>query len=373
MIKKFVITVLGFLAVIAALGFVKVRQISQMQSHAPQMPVLSVSSVDARAETWQPVLTGIGSLAPIEGASLSTEAEGTVLKINFENGQLVHAGDVLLELDTTVEAAQLKAAEAQLVLAKLESTRANELLAKNTISQAQVDQATAQLNQVQANVSALQALIAKKVVRAPFDGRVGIRSVNIGQFVSRGQPLVTLQKLDQLYVNFTMPERDIPKLRVGEAVRVVVDAMPDKPFEGKLNAINPEVNASTRNVAIQAVIDNPQETLRPGMFARVQVELPEGEPLVVVPQTAVAYAPYGNSVFIIEQITGRDGKQFLGVRQQFVKIGDKRGDFVAILDGVKPGEKVVSAGVFKLRNALPVQVNNKVQPPAELHPKPANT
>ncbi|PTY07209.1 efflux transporter periplasmic adaptor subunit [Opitutaceae bacterium EW11] len=373
MIKKFVLSVVGFVAVVAALGFVKAKQIADMQAHAPGMPVLSVSSVEAKLDTWQPILSGIGTLTPIAGASLSTEAEGTVAKISFENGQLVHAGDVLIELDTTVETAQLKSAEAQLVLAKLEFNRANELLQKNTVSQASVDQATAQLNQIEANVAALKALIDRKTVRAPFDGRIGIRAVNIGQFVSRGQPLVPLQKLDQLYVNFTLPERDLPKLQTGDAVHVLVDAFPNQPFEGKLNAISPEVNSSTRNVSLQALIDNPHEVMRPGMFARVEVQLPEGRPLVVVPATAIAYAAYGNSVFIIEQMKGRDGKEYLGVRQQFVQLGDKRGDLVAITDGLKPGEQVVSAGVFKLRNALPVKINNSVQPSAELNPNPANT
>lgn len=371
MIKRLLIALVGFAVIALTLGAVKVAQIKG--AGAPPMPVLSVSSVDARSETWNPTISGIGTVTPIQGVSLSTETEGTVSKIGFENGQLVHAGDLLIELDASVEQSQLKAAEAQLELAKLGSNRANELLQKNTVSQAEVDQATAQLNQATANVNALKATIEKKSVRAPFDGRVGIRTVNLGQFVSRGLPLVTLQKLDQLYVNFTLPERDLPKLKVGEKVRISVDAFPGREFEGKLSAISPEVNMSTRNLALQAILDNPEEVLRPGMFARITLELPDGEPLVVVPGTAVSYAAYGNSVFVVEKMKKPDGSEYLGVRQQFVKLGDTRGDLVAIVDGIKAGDQVVSAGVFKLRNGMPVAINNSVQPEAAANPKPANS
>lgn len=371
MIKRLLIAILSFALVALSLGAVKVAQIKG--SGAPPLPITAVSTMDARKEMWNPTISGIGTIAPIQGVSLGTETEGTVTKIGFENGQLVHAGDVLIELDASVEQSQLKASEAQLELAKLSFERANELVKKNTISQAEVDQATAQRNQAQANVDALKAMIDKKAIRAPFDGRVGIRAVNLGQFVTRGQPLVAVQKLDQLYVNFTLPERDLPKLQVGEKMIITVDAFPDRTFEGKLTAISPEVNAATRNLSVQGLLDNPEELLRAGMFARVSLELPKGESLVVVPATSVSYAAYGNSVFIVEKMKKPDGTEYLGVRQQFVKLGDKRGDMVAILEGVKEGEKVVSAGVFKLRNALPVVENNTVQPSANTAPKPANT
>ena len=373
MIKRFFLALAAFALLVITLGAVKYSQIADMKANAPQMPVMAVSTVESRTETWNPTLTGIGTLAPVEGVSLSRESEGTVVKINFKNGEQVKAGDILLELDTSVEAAQLRSTEAQLVLAQLESKRATELLEKQTISQSQLDQATAQLDQVQATVNALQAQINKKILRAPFDGRVGIRSINLGQYVSRGMPLVPLQKLDQLYVNFTLPERELPRLAVGHKVVIEVDAFPGRRFEGKLNAINPEVSASTRNVTVQALFDNPEDVLRSGMFARVSVELPEPRTLVIVPATSVAYAAYGNSIYVVEQMKDREGKEYLGVRQQFVKLGDRRGDFVAILEGVKNGEQVVSAGVFKLRNALPVKINNSIQPSLESNPKPANT
>jgi membrane fusion protein, multidrug efflux system len=371
MIKRLVITLLGFVLVVLTLGAVKVAQLNEMQ--APPQPIMSVSSVDATSESWNPVISTIGDIAPVQGIELSAEGEGAVTKINFQNGQPVKAGDVLIELDTSVEVAQLKAAQAQLELARLEANRSQELLQKNTISQAQLDQAMAQLNQIQATVASLEAMIQKKIVRAPFAGRVGIRHVNIGQYVNRGQPLVPLQKLDELYVNFNLPERDLPKLQQGQVVRLTVDAFPGRTFEGKLNAIDPVVNSQTRNVSVQALLPNPDEVLRPGMFARVEVVLPEQQSLVVLPATAIYYNAYGNSVFVVEQMKGKDGKEYLGVRQQFVKLGDRRGDLIAVLDGVKPGEKVVSAGVFKLRNSMPVQINNSVQPSSSPNPTPANT
>lgn len=371
MIKRLLFAVVGFAIVALTLGAVKVAQIKG--AGAPPMPTLSVSTVEAHSETWNPTISGIGTIAPVQGVSLATEVEGTVSKINFENGQQVHAGDVLIELDSSVEQSQLKAAEAQLELAKLGSTRANELLQKQTVSQAEVDQATAQLNQAQANVNALKATIEKKILRAPFDGRVGIRAVNLGQFISRGMPIVPLQKLDQLYVNFTLPERELPKLKVGEKIAVTVDAFPGRTFEGKLVAINPEINASTRNLSLQGLLENPDEALRSGMFARVSLEMPEGQNLVVVPGTAISYAAYGNSVFVVEKMKNPDGSEYVGVRQQFVKLGDTRGDLVAIVEGVKAGEQIVSAGVFKLRNGMPVAINNSVQPSASAEPKPANS
>jgi membrane fusion protein (multidrug efflux system) len=258
-------------------------------------------------------------------------------------------------------------------LAQLNAKRATDLLQKNSISQSELDQATAQLNQAESSVAALKATIDKKMVRAPFDGRVGIRLVNLGQFVSRGQSLVPLQKLDALYVNFKIPQRQLSSLSIGQQVLVSVDAFVDRHFDGLVTAIDTEVDAATRNFSVQATITNPKEELRPGMFAQVEVLLPNGDQQIILPATAISYAPYGNSVFIVEKMKGADGKDYLGVRQQFVKLGATRGDLVAIEGGVKAGEQVVTAGVFKLRNGLPVQVNNAVLPTSDPAPRPANT
>lgn len=372
MIKKFLIVIAGFVVVVLALGAVKVAQFKEMASISHEMPASSVTSYEAKAVAWQPVISAIGTLAPVEGVTIAADADGTIVKIAAESGSAVKAGDLIIALDTSVEVAQLASAEAAAALAKLQHDRAAELVAKNTISKSEFDAATAQLNQAGANVAALKATIEKKHVRAPFAGRVGIRLVNLGQFVARGRALVPLQKLDPIYVNFNIPQRQLASLTLGQKISLRVDAFP-QPFEGKISAINSEVDASTRSVSVQALVANSDERLRSGMFVQVEVELPAGAPQVVVPATAVAYAPYGNSVFVIEKMKGKDGKEYLGVRQQIVKLGTTRGDLVAIESGLKPGEQVASAGVFKLRNSAPVQVNNAVQPSASPAPKPANT
>ena len=373
MLKKFISTLLVFVLLAVGLGAVKVAQIKEMSSHPHGMPAASVSTFEARSENWQPVISSIATLAPVQGVTISSDADGPVVNVLVENGATVHTGDLLMEIDSAVERAQLQAAEAQLVLARLNAKRSADLLAKNTISQSEVDQSTAQLNQAEGNVLALKATIDKKTVRAPFDGRVGIRLVNLGQFVSRGQALFPLQKLDSLYVNFKIPQRLLAELSIGQKVSVAVDAFKLTAFEGLVTAIDSEVDASTRNFSVQATMANPKEELRPGMFAQVEVQLPAGENQVILPSTAVAYAPYGNSVFIVEQMKGPDGKDYLGVRQQFVKLGTTKGDLIAIESGVKSGEQVVSAGVFKLRNGMAVQVNNAAMPSSESEPHPANT
>lgn len=373
MLKKFVIAIVGFFLVVGLLGFVKFAQIKKASSQPHVMPASAVTTVEAVQETWQPVLSAIATLAPVEGVTLGADADGTISRIAAENGAAVKAGDLLIEFDTTVEAAQLASAEARQAIAKLDRDRAVELREKNTISQAELDQANAQLTQATADAEALRAQLAKKKVRAPFDGRIGIRHVNVGQFVSRGSPLLPLQKLNPIYVNFTIPQRYLPQLVVGQETEVTVDAFGDRVFAGKIVAINPEVDSSSRNFSVQALIENPEEVLRSGMFAQVKVQLPAGKSSVVIPATSIAYASYGNSVYIVETIKLEGQPEYLGVRQQFVKISAKRGDQVAILEGVKPGEVVVTSGVFKLRNGAAVQVNNKRQPTNNPEPKPDNT
>jgi membrane fusion protein (multidrug efflux system) len=372
MLKRFIIIIAGFAIVVLSLGAVKIAQVKEASSAPHTMPPSAVTSSEAKAESWQPLISSVGSIAPVEGATLSNELEGTIDKILVENGAVVKAGDVLMHFDTSVEEAQLNAANARLDFALLQGKRAEELREKQTNSQAEVDQAKAQSDQAKAEVAGLKATIEKKTIRAPFDGRVGIRLVNLGQFVARGLPLIPLQKLNPIYVNFSIPQRQLPDLKVGQTVKVIVDAYGDRTFLGKVSAINPEVDSSTRNVSVQALLENPDELLRSGMFARVDVELPTGAPVVVLPATSISYAAYGNSVFIIEKMKNADGSEYLGVRQQFVKLGHTRGDLISV-DGVKPGEQVVSSGVFKLRNGLPVQVNNSAQPGSSAKPKPANT
>jgi membrane fusion protein, multidrug efflux system len=372
MFKKFLIALGGFAVVVLTLGAIKVSQIKAMSGMDHSQPPASVATVEAQSVNWQPTLRAIGSLAPVEGVMISADADGTIVRIAADSGTAVKAGDLLVELDTTVELANLKATEATAELSRINLERAQELWGRNAIAKSDFDSADAAAKQAVAAVAALKAQIAKKQVRAPFDGRVGIRQVNVGQFVGRGAPLLPLQKLDPIFVNFYVPQRQLPAVALGQKVAVTIDAFP-KPFEAQITAINSEVDMATRNIAVQATLANPQETLRAGMFARVEVQLPAGEPLVVVPATAIAYASYGNSVFVVEKMKHADGKEYLGVRQQFVKLGGTRGDQVAVTGGLKPGEQVVSAGVFKLRNGVAVQVNNVVQPTNNPTPTPANT
>ena len=373
MLKKLLASLGAFLVVVLSLGAVKVAQIKEASSQQHVQPPSAVTSFEARLETWQPSLGAIATLAPVQGVVLSAEISGAVTKVAVENGAAVKAGDLLIQLDDSVERAQLQAAEARLAIAKIDSDRATELRSNNTISQAALDTATAQFRQAQADAAAIKATVDKKSIRAPFAGRIGIRQVNVGQYVSPGMALLPLQSLDPMYVNFNLPQRHLPVVALGQTVSVKVDAFPDRVFEAKVNAINPEVDATSRNVFLQATVANPEERLRAGMFARVELQLPAAAPSVVIPATAVAYAPYGNSVFVIGQIKGEDGKEFLGATQRFVKLGVSRGDLVEVAEGLKAGEVVASAGVFKLRNGAPVLINNTVQPSATTTPKPANT
>lgn len=373
MIKKLAIVLSGFLAVVLLLGAVKTAQVKEMMSVSHVPPPTAVTTAEAKAVDWQPYISSIGTLAPVEGATLSADAEGIISRILAENGSAVKAGDVLVELDTSVEAAQLAAAEARANLAKISYERSQDLWDRNANSKSEFDAADATYKQSIADMEAIKAQIAKKQVRAPFDGRVGIRLANVGQYVSRGRDLLPLLKLDPMYVNFSVPQRYLPAVGQGQEIEVQVDAFPGKNFVGKITAVNSEVDALTRNISVQATIANKEETLRAGMFARIEVQLKGTESQIAVPATSIAYASYGNSVFVVEQIKGPDGKEFLGVRQKFVKLGASRGDLIVITEGLKAGDQIVTSGVFKLRDGVPVQINNSAIPSASEAPKPANT
>lgn len=373
MLKKLLIAVAGFVVVVLVLGAIKAAQFKAMAevSHVP--PPVAVTTDTARAVQWFSHLNAIGTLAPVEGVTISADADGTIVRIAADNGTAVQAGDLLVEIDTSVERAQLVAAEARAELARVNIERARELWSLQASSKSEFDVADASAKQAIADVAALKAQIAKKQVRAPFSGRVGIRVVNVGQFVARGAALLPLQQLDPIFVNFYVPQRQMPALTLGQKVGVDIDAFDRRSFEGTITAINSQVDPATRNIAVQATLGNPGELLRAGMFARVEVQVGGAENQVVVPATSIAYASYGNSVFVVEKMKTADGQEYLGVRQQFVKLGTARGDLIAIAEGVKPGEEIVTSGVFKLRNAVPVQVNNTVQPTSSATPQPANT
>lgn len=373
--KKLIVAVLIVLVVLTALAGVKTMQIRKMiaagQAFVP--PPEAVSSVVAREEPWQGALAAIGTVAAAQGVNVTAELPGTVREIAFESGAVVTQGDLLVRLDTSSEEAQLRAIEAQVELARINAERSRTLRKDNTVSQADLDLAEATLKQAQANADTIRAAIAKKTIRAPFGGRLGIRVVNLGEYLDTGKPIVSLQSLTPIHVDFSLPQQELARLKTGLRVRLGTDAFPDK-FEGALTAINPDLDETTRSVRLQATFDNLEQLLRPGMFARIEVLLPEQQRVLVIPATAVLSAPYGDSVFVIEaKPAGTNSAPGLVVRQQFVRTGGSRGDYVSVETGLKPGEKVVSAGVFKLRNGMAVIENNELAPKTSATPRPADS
>jgi membrane fusion protein (multidrug efflux system) len=327
-----------------------------------------------KEEDWPPVLSAVGSISAVQGAVISTELGGIVSQVAFENGGEARKGDVLIKLDTSSEQAQLRTAEADLELARANLQRTRGLAAGKVVSKSELDAAESAFGQKQGTVDNMRSMIAKKEVRAPFDGQLGIRQVNVGQSIDARQPIVALTVLDRVYVDFALPQQELSKLSSGLEVRVKSDAMPGREFKGKLTAINSMVDTITRNVSLQAMLDNPDRVLRPGMFAKAEVELPQKHKTLVVPGSAISYAPFGDSVFVIEKKKDeKTGKELQTIRQQFVRVGEARGDFVAITDGLKPNETIVSTGVFKLRNGMAVTINNDLAPKPEVNPTPVDS
>jgi membrane fusion protein (multidrug efflux system) len=318
-------------------------------------------------------LPAVGSVTPAQGVVVAPEIGGTVAEIAFESGASVNKGDLLVRLDTSSEEAQLRAAEATAQLAKANLDRARELRQSNTNSPAELDAADAQAKQAQAQADSIRAIIAKKTIRAPFTGSLGLRLVNLGQVVKEGEPISTLQTLDPIYVNFSVPQQQLALLTVGSAVNARSDAAPGQTFSGQINAISPEVDQATRNVRVQATLSNAGGKLRGGMFAGVEIVLPTASRVLAIPATAVLYAPYGDSVFVLDEKKDATGKPGKVLRQQFVRLGETRGDFVSVVDGLKAGETVVTSGVFKLRSGMPVVVDNTLAPDSQLAPQPKNS
>ena len=376
MAKKIIFTLVIVLILVGTLAGIKGLQFKTMFAQGANFvpPPETVTTTEAKQDTWQPTLAAVGSVAAVQGVVLGAEMSGAVKNIAFESGATVRAGDLLVELDSSVEQAQLRSAMASADLARLNLERARELREKKMMSQADLDSAEAQAKQANAQIDNTRAVIAKKAIRAPFAGRTGIRQVNLGQFLDNGAAIVTLQSLDPVYVDFSLPQQDLAQLGVGMAVRVTTDAFPSQNFEGKLTAINPEVDAVTRNVRLQATLANPAGKLRPGMYVNVAAVLPQMERVLMIPATAVLYAPYGDSVFVVEdkkdEKTGATGKV---LNQKFVRLGKTRGDFVVVTSGLEAGQTIVTTGVFKLRNGMSVVVDNKLAPSLQLAPKPANS
>ena len=373
--RRAVLKVVGaLLAVFVIIGGIKALQIMKLVNMKMVPPPTTVTSARVEQANWQPTLTAVGSISAVQGATISAELAGTVAEIGFQSGTPVKKGDVLLKLDASAEQAQLRSAQADAELAKADFDRARDLAARKVISQAEFDAASAKYTQRKAAVDNIQSLIDKKEIRAPFDGIAGIREVNPGQMVPVGQRLVELQALDQVFVDFSLPQQQLSEVAPGFPVQVTTDAMGGRQFDGKLTAVNSAIDPATRSVTLQATIDNADHALRPGMFARVKVLLPKENLTLFIPATAVSYAPYGNSVYIIEKKQDEATKEeSLTIRQQFIRTGEARGDFVAVTEGLKLGDEIVSTGVFKLRNGLNVVVDNSLAPKAEEAPKPADT
>jgi membrane fusion protein (multidrug efflux system) len=368
--KRIVLVVLGLVVLIAGLAAIKAMQIRAMVEQGKRFvpPPETVTTAVVKAESWETALTAVGTLTAVQGVNIAAELAGKVVYIAFTAGTKVNKGDLLIRQDTSSEEAQLPGAVAQVTLTKTVLERGEKELAEHIISQADYDAAVASHKQAISQADNIRATIGKKTIRAPFSGRIGIRQVNLGQALRDGDQIVTLQSLDPIYVNFTLPQQHIAQLRPGLPVRVTCDALPGLSIEGRITTINPLVDADTRNIQLQATVANPAEKLRPGMFVNAAVGLPVRQTVLVIPSTAVLYAPYGDSVFIVEG----DGKGGKTLRQQFVRLGEKRGDFIAVTNGLKGGEDVVSTGVFKLRNGQAAVVDNRVVPPFKLSPKPEN-
>jgi membrane fusion protein, multidrug efflux system len=375
MVKRMLLMLTVTLAVVGVLGFVKFQQIQTAiaEGAAFQPPPEAVTTIVAEQEEWPAALSAIGTMAAVQGVTVSADLPGIVDRIAFDSGKQVREGEVLAELDTRQERAQLAAIEAQRDLAVLNFNRLKGLLSDRAISQAEFDRAAAEQKQTDAQVGEINATIARKTIRAPFSGVLGIRQVNLGQYLAAGDAIGPLQTLNPIYVNFGVPQQDIGQIRVGHRVRLTANDVSGVEFGGRVTAVDSIVDQSTRNIQVQATLANPGGKLRPGMFVQTELLLGSGRSVIALPASAVSYAPFGDSVFVVTDLKGENGQSYRGVRQQFVKLGGARGDQIAIVSGVSPGDEVVTSGVFKLRNGMAVVVNNKVQPSNKRAPKPEDS
>jgi membrane fusion protein, multidrug efflux system len=372
MVKRMILMLVVAGAAIGGLGFVKFQQIKAAiaQGAAYQPPPEAVTTVVAKQESWPQSLSVVGTTAAVQGVSVSADLPGIVDRIGFESGEAVSAGDVLVELDTRQEQAQLAAAEAERDLARLNFERLQGLVSQRAISRADYDRAEAEQKQSEAKVGEIRATIARKTIRAPFSGVLGIREVNLGQYLSAGEAVVPLQSLDPIYVNFGVPQQYAGQMRAGSQIGITSDDLSGANFVGRVTALNAVVDEATRNIQVQATLSNPQGRLRPGMYVQTKINIGASQSIVSLPASAVNYAPYGDSVYVVADLKTPEGQSYRGARQQFVQLGDTRGDQIAVVSGLKPGEEVVSSGVFKLRNGAAVLVNNDVQPSNLAAPKP---
>jgi len=361
-------------ALVLVICGIKAMQIVKMATTKPPMPVATVTSAPVKEEDWAPMLSAVGAVSAVQGAMVSTELAGTVSEIMFQNGGVAKKGDVIVKLDASQEEALLRSAEAEAELARTDLERTRGLASQNVVSKAELDAAESKFRRLTAVVDQMRSNIRKKTIVAPFDGELGIRQVNVGQMINAGQQVVLLQSLDPVYVDFALPQQHLQNLSTGLEAHVRTDALPEREFVAKLTAINSAVDTVTRNVTLQATLENPDHALRPGMFIKIDIVLPEKHKSLVIPGSAISYAPYGDSVFVIEkQKDNKTGKESQVLRQQFVRVGEARGDFVSITTGLKAGETVVGTGVFKLRNGMAVAINNDLAPKPQINPTPIDS
>lgn len=358
------------LVIIGALAFVKAAQIGRLMkagkaAEAAGPPPEVVATAVATEATWETTLPAIGSVETAKGVTLSVEVPGVVSALRFESGATVKKGDVLLELESNVERSQLAAAQARKKLAEQNLARNKQLVATGSMAGAQLENDEATLKSATADAAALQAIISRKTLTAPFAGKLGIRAVNVGQYLSPGTTITTLETTDTQFVDFTLPQQHLAEVAIGNPVRI---GLAGATVDGSITAIDPTVDPATRSLKLRAEVPDPEKKLRPGMFAEVSVVLPTKRAVISVPVTAIVHASYGDSVFVVEP--GKDGKKI--ARQQFVRTGETRGDFVSIEQGLKPGQEVVVAGAFKLRNNAPITVDNSVKPATSVAPQPEN-
>ncbi len=376
MIKRILLAIIIVAIVAGILSGIKYLQINRMTAQGQQFapPPATVTVAEVAEMNWETRLTAIGSLEAVQGVNVTAELTGKVVRIAFASGAFIEAGELLVQQDISSESAQLRAAEANLALAKANYDRAKELFSEKVVTQAAFDQAQASLKQARAEIDRIQAIIEKKTIEAPFAGRLGIRRIDLGQIIKEGDPVVTLQSLDPIFVNFLLPQNELAQLAPGLNVRVAADVLGEETINGQITAINPQVEADTRNILIQATLRNENEKLRPGMFVNVEVLFPQKALVLAIPATAVLYAPYSDSVFLVEEETSEtNGPPVKLLRQQFVRLGAAQGDFVSVREGLQAGQQVVSTGVFKLRNGQKVVVDNKLAPAFKTEPLPADS
>jgi membrane fusion protein (multidrug efflux system) len=357
MIKRLFLVLLLLAVIFGTVGWLKYQQIQQAEAARKPPPPAVVAVTRVRQEQWQPYLSAVGSLVAVAGISVSNQVAGVVSEIHFESGQEVRMGDLLLDLDAAADHAELEGLQAARRLAQLKFRRAAKLVPERSMSQADYDEAKATLDGADAAVNAKRALIDKKHILAPFDGVLGIREVDPGQYLPEGSAIVPLESLDPVHVDFALPERHLSVLRVGQAVRVTVQAWPGERFQGRITALNPGIDTATRTLRARATLDNPDRRLRPGMFAEVQVLLPAQGPVLTLPTTAIVYNPYGDAVFLVQE----EGDGFK-VRSRQVEAGQVRAGRVEVRKGLETGDRVVSAGQVKLRNGMAVTLDERPAP-----------